>query len=93
MRETDEFIGDVMDMVDNSKEDTLVVFYSDHMPALNLFQNDKFYLDAYEAPFAFYSNFEMNNFDFDKIEAYNISSLALELAGVAYGPMEKFRTY
>ena len=63
------------------------------MPALNLFQNDKFYLDAYEAPFAFYSNFEMNNFDFDKIEAYNISSLALELAGVEYGPMEKFRVY
>ena len=93
LKETDEFIGDVMDMVDNSKEDTLVVFYSDHMPALNLFQNDKFYLDAYEAPFAFYSNFEMNNFDFDKIEAYNISSLALELAGVEYGPMEKFRAY
>ena len=93
LKETDEFIGDVMDMVDNSKEDTLVVFYSDHMPALNLFQNDKFYLDAYEAPFAFYSNFEMNNFDFDKIEAYNISSLALELAGVEYGPMEKFRVY
>ena len=93
LKETDEFIGDVMDMVDNSKEYTLVVFYSDHMPALNLFQNDKFYLDAYEAPFAFYSNFEMNNFDFDKIEAYNISSLALELAGVEYGPMEKFRVY
>lgn len=93
LKETDEFIGDVMDMVDNSKEDTLVVFYSDHMPALNLFQNDKFYLDAYEAPFAFYSNFEMNNFDFNKIEAYNISSLALELAGVEYGPMEKFRVY
>lgn len=33
-----------MDMVDNSKEDTLVVFYSDHMPALNLFQNKNFYL-------------------------------------------------
>lgn len=93
LKETDDFIGDVIDLVDNRKEDTLVVFYSDHMPALNLFQNEDFYLDAYEAPFAFYSNFKINNFDFDNIESYNISSLAMNLAGVEYGPMEKFRTY
>ena len=93
LKGTDDFIGDIMDMVDNSKEDTLVVFYSDHMPALNLFQNKNFYLDAYKAPFAFYSNFEMNNFDFDNTESYNISSLAMKLAGVKYGPMEKFHAY
>ena len=93
LKGTDDFIGDIMDMVDNSKEDTLVVFYSDHMPALNLFQNKNFYLDAYKAPFAFYSNFKMNNFDFDNTESYNISSLAMKLAGVKYGPMEKFHAY
>ena len=93
LKGTDDFIGDIMDMVDNSKEDTLVVFYSDHMPALNLFQNKNFYLDAYKAPFTFYSNFEMNNFDFDNTESYNISSLAMKLAGVKYGPMEKFHAY
>ena len=93
LKETDDFIGDIMNMVDNSEEDTLVVFYSDHMPALNVFQDSNFYLDAYEAPFAFYSNFEIKNFDFNKTEAYNISSLAMKLAGVEYGPMEKFHTY
>ncbi len=93
LKETDDFIGDVMKMVDNSGEDTLVVFYSDHMPALNLFLNEKFYLDAYKAPFAFYSNFKMNNYNFSNTESYNISSMAMELAGVNYGPMEKFRTY
>lgn len=93
LKETDDFIGDVMKMVDNSDEDTLVVFYSDHMPALNLFLNEKFYLDAYKAPFAFYSNFKMNNYNFSNTESYNISSMAMELAGVNYGPMEKFRTY
>lgn len=93
LKETDNFIGDVMDMVDNSDEETLVIFYSDHMPALNLFLNEEFYLDAYEAPFAFYSNFQMDNYDFDNTESYNISSLAMELAGVKYGPMEKFRYY
>ena len=63
------------------------------MPALNLFLNEKFYLDAYKAPFAFYSNFKMNNYNFINTESYNISSMAMELAGVNYGPMEKFRTY
>ena len=90
---TDDFIGEVMDLVDKSEEDTLVVFYSDHMPALNLFLNEEFYLDAYQAPFAFYSNFEMKDFDFENTEAYNIGTLAMKLAGVEYGPMEKFHAY
>ena len=93
LKDTDKFIGDIVEMVDSRKEDTLVVFYSDHMPALNLFQNKDFYLDAYKAPFVFYSNFKMNNFDFNNIESYNLSSLAIKLSGVEYGPIEKFRIY
>ena len=93
LKETDNFIGDVMEMVDNSKEDTLVVLYSDHMPALNLFLNEDFYLNAYKAPFAFYSNFKIDNYNFDNTESYNIGSMVMELAGLKYGPMEKFRTY
>lgn len=90
---TDDFIGDLIEMIDNMDEKTLLVLYSDHMPALNLFKNEKFYLDAYEAPFAFYSNYEIDNFDFDKIQSYNISTLAMQLAGVEYGPMEKLHAY
>ena len=90
---TDDFIGDLMRMVNDFNEDTLVIFYSDHMPALSIFQSEKFYLDAYEAPFAFYSNFEIENFDFNKTEAYNLSTLAMKLAGVEYGPMEKLHAY
>lgn len=93
LKETDDFIGDVIEMVDNSSEDTIIVFYSDHMPALNLFQNEHFYLDSYKAPFTFYSNFKINNYDFNNTQAYNISSMIMELAGVKYGPMEKFRVY
>lgn len=93
IKETDNFIGDVMDMVDNSDEDTLVVLYSDHMPALNLFRDEKFYLNAYKAPFAFYSNFDIDNYDLNNTESYNIGSMAMELAGLEYGPIEKFRAY
>ncbi len=93
LKDTDKFIGDIVEMVDSRKEDTLVVFYSDHMPALNLFQNKDFYLDAYKAPFAFYSNFKIDDFDFNNIESYNLSSLAIKLSGVEYGPIEKFRIY
>lgn len=93
LKETDNFIGDVMDMVDNSKEDTLVVFYSDHMPALNLFLNENFYLDAYKAPFTFYSNFKMDNYSFNNIQSYNIGTMAIELSGLEYGPLEKVHAY
>ncbi|MCC3869877.1 LTA synthase family protein [Terrisporobacter mayombei] len=93
LKETDNFIGDVMEMVDNSHEDTLVVLYSDHMPALNLFLKEDFYLNTYKAPLAFYSNYKIDNYNFDNTESYNIASMAMELAGLKYGPMEKFRTY
>lgn len=93
LKETDNFIGDVMDMVDNSKEDTLVVFYSDHMPALNLFLNENFYLDAYKAPFTFYSNFKMDNYSFNNIQSYNIGTKVIELSGLEYGPLEKVHAY
>lgn len=93
IKETDDFIGDIMDMVDNMKEETLVVFYSDHMPGLSLFKNEDNDLDPYEAPFAFYGNFEIQKFDFDKTEAYNIGTLAMLQAGIEYGPLEKFHAY
>ena len=85
---TDDFIGSLMNMVDNRKEDTIVVFYGDHMPALNVFSKDDFYLDKYEAPYAVYSNFNIPK-EKRNIEAYQLSTLMMELAGVEYGPIEK----
>ncbi len=90
---TDDFVGDLVDMVDKRDEDTIVLFYSDHMPNLKLFTDDDFYLDKFKAPFAFYANFDIEKYDIDEIESYELSSLMFKEAGLKYGPMERFNTY
>lgn len=87
LKGTDDFIGKLMEMVDKEKEDTMVVFYSDHTPALNVFSNDDFYLDKYEVPYAVYANFDIPKEKLN-LEAYQLSTLAMELSNVEYGPIE-----
>ena len=90
---TDDFIGELVDMVNKGNEDTIILFYSDHMPKLKIFEDDDFYLDKYKAPFAFYANFDIEKYDIDEIESYELSSLMFKEAGLKYGPMERFNTY
>ena len=90
---TDDFIGELVDMVNKRDEDTIILFYSDHMPKLKIFEDDDFYLDKYKAPFAFYANFDIEKYDIDEIESYELSSLMFKEAGLKYGPMERFNTY
>ena len=90
---TDDFIGELVDMVKKRDEDTIILFYSDHMPKLKIFEDDDFYLDKYKAPFAFYANFDIEKYDIDEIESYELSSLMFKEAGLKYGPMERFNTY
>lgn len=90
---TDDFIGELVDMVNKREEDTIILFYSDHMPKLKIFEDDDFYLDKYKAPFAFYANFDIEKYDIDEIESYELSSLMFKEAGLKYGPMERFNTY
>lgn len=88
MKGTDNLVGEIVKMVDNRDEDTIVVFYSDHMPALNVFKKNDFYLDKYETPYAIYSNFDIPK-EKTNLEAYQLSTLAMGLANVDYGPIEK----
>ena len=90
---TDDFIGELVDMVNKRDEDTIILFYSDHMPKPKIFEDDDFYLDKYKAPFAFYANFDIEKYDIDEIESYELSSLMFKEAGLKYGPMERFNTY
>lgn len=89
IHETDEFIGDVVELVDSMDEDTIVVFYGDHTPALELLNRDEGGVDRTTTPYAIYSNFDLDtNFKGGDICAYQMSTIILSLAGVDLGPME-----
>ena len=89
IHESDEFIGDVVDLVDSLDEDTIVVFYGDHTPALDLLNRDEGNVDRTTTPYAIYSNFDLDtDFKGGDISAYQMSTIMLSLAGVDLGPME-----
>lgn len=89
IHESDEFIGDVVDLVDSLDEDTIVVFYGDHTPALDVLNRDGGNVDRTTTPYAIYSNFDVDaDFKGGDISAYQMSTLMLSLAGVDLGPME-----
>lgn len=90
---SDDLVGKLVDMIDKRDEDTIVLFYSDHMPNLKVFGQDDFYINKYKAPFAFYANYDIEKYDIEKIESYEFSSLMFKEAGLEYGPMERFNTY
>lgn len=87
LKGTDDFIGELIEVVDKEKEDTMVVFYSDHTPALNVFSDDDFYLDKYEVPYAVYANFNIPKEKLN-LESYQLSTLAMGLSNLEYGPIE-----
>ncbi len=87
--ETDKFIGEVVDLVDSMEEDTIVVFYGDHTPALDVLTRNGGNVDRTTTPYAIYSNFELQtDFEGGDICAYQMSTLMLSLSGVDLGPME-----
>lgn len=89
IHESDEFIGDVVDLVDSMEEDTIVVFYGDHTPALDVLNRDGGNVDRTTTPYAIYSNFDLDtDFEGGDISAYQMSTIMLSLAGSDLGPME-----
>ncbi len=89
IHDSDKFIGDVVNLVDSMDEDTIVVFYGDHTPALDLLNRDGGKVDRTTTPYAIYSNFDLNtDFKGGDISAYQMSTIMLSLAGADLGPME-----
>ena len=111
-REMDEFVGDLnkslMERKKKTGEDTVVVYYGDHMPKINYLYDegtgDK--LPKYQAPYTFFATYDipkenispstytaLGEEDKCKFSAYQVGAKLLEYAGTGYGPMEKFHKY
>ena len=70
-------------------EDTIVVFYGDHTPALDILNRDGGNVDRTTTPYAIYSNFDLDtDFEGGDISAYQMSTIMLSLADSDLGPME-----
>lgn len=98
VREMDQFIADLNKSVEQRKketgEDTLIVYYTDHMPRISyLFDGDEI-MPRYRAPYTFYATYDLEKEKLpENFASYQLAYKAMEYAEVGYGPMEKFHKY
>lgn len=97
VREMDQFVKQLDEMVTERKkktgEDTIIVYYGDHMPSLDYLYDGAEYLNRYESPYAYFSTFKIPKEENTIKDSYQIAENTLRMAGIKYGPMEKFHAY
>lgn len=78
--EMDQFVGGLIDALKNYEE-TIVVFYGDHLPVLDLTELDLANGSVYETEYVVYSNFELPKIDED-LASFQLSSQIFEFLGI-----------
>ncbi len=81
--EMDQFVGDLVEELKNYEE-TVVVFYGDHLPVLSLSEDDLENGSLYETQYVIASNFNLLKIDED-LSAYQLSPRVFELLGIHSG--------
>ena len=75
--EMDQFVGDLIEAVNNLDEPTVIAFYGDHFPAVGIDSNEVSINTLKSTPYLIWDNMNLPKTDKD-IEAYNLTSLILD---------------
>ncbi len=87
--ETDKFVGDLVETVENLEEDTIVVMYGDHLPAIEGIDDSTLIgRNMYQTDYFIFSNYGAEDGVEDKDYAgYQLAAEVLDLAGINEGTM------
>lgn len=86
--EMDLFIKDLIDAVNALNEPTVIVFYGDHLPNLNLSKEDLSNKNLYETEYVIWDNLNLKKSDLN-LEAYQLTSRVLYDLGINTGILTK----
>lgn len=92
LREVDNFIGDLMSEIEKRNEDTVVVFFGDHLPNLDLTETDLENGNLYQTEYVIWNNCGLD-FEGGDIEAYQLSSKVLGVLGADSAVMTRYHLY
>lgn len=87
--ETDRFAGELTAAISEREEDTVIVFFGDHLPSLSLKEEDVESESLYKTEYVIWSSFDMGLDDCD-MEAYRLSSYVMGALGVGNGVISDF---
>ncbi len=94
IHEMDEFISQLIDAINEKGEDTILVLYGDHLPNINLEDDDLTYGDALYTPYVVWNNFGLQMEDNVNVEAWQLLSNVMKSIGVNAGVINNYhQTY
>src|SRR5665647_556094 len=85
----DAFVGDLVEAIKNFDEDTIVVFYGDHLPPLNISAKDLTTQDLYKEQYVMWSNFPMPEENKD-LYSYQLGAEVLNRLDIHEGYITKY---
>lgn len=89
IKEMDDFIGELTDTLSKFDEDIILVMYGDHLPSLELTEDELTNANLYQTEYIIWSNFgfDMPNED---LETFQIYPRILQKLGIDQGVINKF---
>ena len=85
----DQFVGDLVKSLEKRNEKTILVMYGDHLPSLNIENEDLTYGNKYETSYFIWDNMGLQKTD-GEIEAYDLGSEILKKCHIHNGVMNSF---
>ena len=89
LNKTDQFIEGLITELEKLDEDTIVVFWGDHLPTMGLTEEDMAYGDIYKTTYVTWNNFELEKEDTD-LYAYQLMADILDTVGIHEGTMVNY---
>ena len=82
--DVDKFIGDLINMINERNEKSIICFYGDHIPTMNLKPSDVKSRYLYNTNFAIWDNLNLKKEQKD-LNAYQLTSYVLDRIGIHTG--------
>lgn len=89
IHEMDQFVKELTDALSQYDEDVVLILYGDHLPSLEITDDQLVNRDVYETEYVIWSNFRMRKIDTD-LKAYQLASTVLGRLGIDNGILTKF---
>ena len=89
IHEVDDFIGDLITAVDRRGEDTIIVFFGDHLPTMGLTDADMKSGDIFKTKYITWNNMGLAKKDAD-LTAYQLLAHITDQAGIHEGTMFRY---
>lgn len=84
--EMDIFVSELTEEINNLDEPTILVFYGDHIPSLDITAEDLTTGNNYQTQYVVYSNYELSMED-QELETYQLLATVLDTAGISNSPI------